>query len=613
MSVHRLQTFNATVTPSPVRGQQTPGLVTPAGVKPTEVAAATTVKTKVDTAVLDAFLKARAGEAPKQKGMIPSLMAMLGAQPQSGPPSKEATALHQTLSEAVNTLGAVYADGLVTEGEMHQLHRARQQLHSVLGLASPQVLMMLPKGVREKVQNNLIEPLQVMVAAADRRAGRMLSAVQARDEPALRERLTEQPSYRYVDLAGLDAVKLSPFALERYQPGDLIGVPRSNGGVDKGVVVGREGGELQVEIIDQRSNTLALKSLTADEVAKANPLKIGDYLEAPGIKLWVTGTGPGGVVGTVQDQRGQTRTVGPDVVAKLAIDATNAAKTAAAHAPRPKTSRQSLQQALDTVWSQRDDFKAGTKTVYSAVYNAVVDKNVLTRPPLEFLQTLGTIAAQRPKGANSNAQAFGGKGDAISDAVKSFADGELPAQGPFSADRFARTFFRFEREGWQPHAVAERVYLNTAADHAPDVMKFVVSQIIDNPAAFPGVEMAKVSGPGAVGDRSENIVLYTTGGDATQRVLDAVAKHRALHPERFMREVPAFTEAVGRGTAVGAEPPNSGGAVSFGELRSNVITHALGMAKDRVHFGALVDEGLRKAGVDPERPHANLKVSRGLS
>ncbi len=611
MSIHRLQNLPPAVR-TPVRGQEAQSVVTPAGVKPQEIAAADKVKGEVNVAVLDAFLKARAGETPKQKGLIPSLMSLLGSPPKTEPPSTQAKALHEKLAEAVNTLGAVYADGLVTEGEMHQLHRARGQLRAVLGLASPQVLMMLPKGVREKVENDLLGPMQVMLDAADRRAGRVFSAMQARDEGALRERLTEQPAYRHVDLAGLDSVGLKPFSLERYEPGDFVGVPRSNGGIDKGVVVGTEGGELQVEIIDARSNGLALKSLSADEVAKANPLKIGDYLEAPGIKLWVTGVGPGGVVGTVQDLRGQTRTVGPDVVAKLAVDATNAAKIDAAHAPKPKSSRQSLNDALDTVWRLRDEFKAGTKSVYSDVYNAVVDKNELTRAPIEYLQSISELAHGRPKGANSSAQGFGGSGDAISSAVEAFADGSLPAEGPFSAARFARTFFRFERENWQPQTIKERVYLNTAADHAPEVMKFVVRQIIDNPKAFPGVEMAKISGPGSVGNRSENIVLYTAGGDATKRVLEAVAKHRALHPERFMREVPAFTEAVGKGIAIGAEPAGTGGSVSFGELRSNIISNAFRKATNRAHFGALVDEGLKRAGVDPQRPHQNLVVSRGL-
>jgi hypothetical protein len=607
-SLHRLQ-MNV---PSPVRGQQAPAVVTPAGVKPAEVDAAKKVSSQVDVAVLDAFLKARAGETPKQKGLVPGLMGLLGVAPKEAP-SKEALALQQRLSGAVQSLGQIYADDLVTEGEMHELHRARGQLHAVLGLASPQVLMNLPKDVRERVQNQLLEPLQVLVDAADRRADRVYSQLQARDEPALRARLQEPPTFRHVDLAGLARAQLTPFALQRYQPGDFVAVPRSDGSVDKGVVVGHAGGELQVEVLDRRTNALGLKSLTAAEVAKANPLKVGDYLEAPGLKLWVTDVGPGGVVGTVQDARGQVRPVDSDVVARIAVEATAAAATKAVEAPAVRTSRQSLDAALDVVWQQKDAFLSGQKNVYSAVYNAVVDKNVLTVPKAAFLDGLAAIARGRPAGSVSNTQGFGGSGDAISSAVQAWKSGQLPAEGRFSASSFEKTFFRFERENWQPDQIRQRVYLNTAADHAPEVMRFVVQQIVDNPARFPGVEMAKLSGPGAVGDRSENIVLYTTGDDASRRVKDAIAQYQAMHPRHFMRETPAFTEAIAPGVATGDEPAVGGGRLSFGSLRADVIEAALPKARDRAHLGVLVDEGLRRMGVDPQQPHKNLQVSRGLS
>lgn len=609
MSVQRLQ--QRPVMPSPIRGQATTDIATPAGVKTTEVNAARSVSSGVDASVLDAFLQARAGQAPKQRGLIPSLMGLLGVQPKAAPASSQVQALQKKLGDAVQSLSTIYADGLVTEGELHHLHRARGQLKEVLGLASPQVLQMLPKDVRERVQNQLLDPLKVLVDAADRRATRVFVAVQARDESALRGRLQEAPSYRHVDLAGLADVKLKPFSIERYQPGDFVGVLRSDGHVDQGVVVSAHDGELQVEVLDRRTNAMALKSLTAADVAQANPLKIGDYLEAPGVKLWVSGTGPGGVTGTVQDARGQVRQVGADVVAKIAVEAMASAQRTAQVAPR--TSRQSLEQALDTVWQQRAAFSSGQKSVYSDVYNAVVDSNVLTRSKTAFLDAIGTIAKARPAGTTSNTQGFGGSGDAISSAVDFYKGGQMPAEGRFSASSFERTFFRFERQNWQPDLIKQRVYLNTAADHAPEVMAFVVGQMLDNPAKFPGVEMAKLSGPGSVSARCENIVIYTHGDDASRAVLDAVARYQAQHPRHFMRETPAFTEAVGPGVATGDEPAVGGGQLSFGSLRADVIEGALSKATDRAHFGALVDDGLKRMGVDPQRPHRNLQVSRGLS
>jgi len=611
MSVNRLQTHGSV--PSPVRGHKTPDVATPAGVKPAEIKAAQQVQAAVDPGLLDAFLQARAGQAPKQRGLVPSIMALLGAAPTTQP-SGEAKALQAKLGEAVQSLGAIYQDGLVTEGELHHLQRAKGQLQSVLSLASPQVLSMLPKDVREKVQNNLLEPLKVLVDAAERRAGRVFSLVQARDEGALRERLTEAPTYRHLDIGALKAVNLTPFSLQRYQPGDFVAVPRSDGSVDKGVVVGTKDGELQVEVLDRRSGGLGLKSLKAQEVARANPLKVGDYVEAPGMKLWVTDVGPQGVIGRVQDARGNVRDVGPDVIAKLAVEASVAAALAPVKASTVRTSRQSLEAALDVVWADKDAFKSGQKSVYSDVYNAVAEANPLTVPKAQVLTAIADIAKSRPAGTTSNTQGFGGGGDAISSAVEMYKNGQLPAgEGRFSAGSFERTFFRFERQNWHPDQIKQRVYLNCAADHAHDVMRHVVQQIIDNPAKFPGVEMAKLSGPGAVSGRSENIVIYTHGDDASARVLDAVAQYRAQHQNHFMSGTPAFTEQMAPGVAIGDEPAIGGGGVSFGSLRADVIESALSKATDRASFGKLVDEGLKRVQVNPQQPHRNLQVARGLS
>jgi hypothetical protein len=262
------------------------------------------------------------------------------------------------------------------------------------------------------------------------------------------------------------------------------------------------------------------------------------------------------------------------------------------------------------VWRDRAAFLGGGKKVYSDVYNAVGEANALTRPKAAYLDDLASLAASRPAGSVSNTQSFGGGGDAIGDIVGAWRDGSMPEHGPFGRDKLEGTFFRFERPQWQPDKITQRVYLNAAADHATDVMKFVVQQIVDNPARFPGVEMAKLSGPGAVGDRSENIVLYTHGDDASRRVLDAIATYRARHADHFRSGTPAFTETVAPGVALGDEPAVGNGRMSFGSLRASVIEDALAAAErqglDRAGFGRLVDEGLRRMQVDPARPHKNL-------
>jgi hypothetical protein len=659
MSIHRLATATFPERPAtPVLGQVVPQAATQAGVKPAEQQAAQKLRAAVSVHDLDAFLQARAGRAPADRGLVPGLMKLLGAKAPAAPPSEQAVELHRRLGEAVTTLGAIYADGLVTEGELTQLQQARGKLRAVLGLAEPAVLDLLPKDVRERVQNQLLEPLAVLDQAATRRADRVFAQVTERDEAALRERLTEAPVFRHVDTRALLQAGHTPFSLGRYQPGDFVGVPRSDGSVDKGVVVGRDDHPpgLRVEVLDRRSDSLGLKTLSPAEVAQANPLKIGDYLEAPGMKLWVTGVGPGGVTGTVQDARGQVRTVDAAFVARIAVDVARASSSSASSSAssssstsvssssssRPggpgratgpnagplgsvghvgnvgkgsnvggvRSSRQSLEQALDVVWRDKAAFLSGQKNVYSDVYNAVGAANPLTRSKGAFLDDIAGLAQGRPAGSVSNTQSFGGAGDSIGDVVTAWKDGSMPATGMFGRDKLESTFFRFERPQWQPDQIRQRVYLNAAADRATDVMAFVVRQIVDDPTRFPGVEMAKLSGPGAVGDRSENIVLYTRDDDATRRVLDAVARYRATHADHFRTDTPAFTETIAPGVATGDEPAVGGGRLSFGSLRAQVIGAALQKSEqqglDRAGFGRLVDEGLRAMQVDPARPHRNL-------
>lgn len=628
---------NAAIRPNGLSGQS--GLTgagsrevkTPVDVKPAEVRAAQQLKSQVGLQELDAFLKVRSQATNTQRSATPTIAAYLAAPVANTPPTPQAKALHEKLSAAIGTLGGLYADGLITEGETHQLNRVRGALQDIIALADPRILQMLPKDVRERVEVQLLEPLQTLEAGAARRFDRVFVAMQERDEGVLRGRLQQEPSYSVLDVAGLKAHGMEPSSTSRYQAGDFVCVPRSDGSHSKGVVVGHEGGDLQVQLIDGATNSFALKNLKAADVARANPLKIGDYAERQGHKVWVTGAGAQGLTAVVVDPAGRQRQLRGAEVATLAKTLSTPAPTtsapptatsstsssspvgAAFAASSSRTSRQSLEQALDAVWADRGSFSSGAKNVYSDIYNAVADTNQLTRPKGAYLTDLANLAASRPAGSTSNTQSFGGSGDSISSVVTSWQKGELPAEGMFSAKRFEGTFFRFERPDWQPNNIKQRVYLNTAADHATDVMRFVVQQILDNPAAFPGVEMTKLSGPSAVGARSENIVLYTSGDDASRRVLDAVGAYQANHPQHFMKETPAFTETVAPGIATGDEPAIGGGRLSFGSLRADVIEGALRSAKDRKHFGALVDAGLKQSQVDPQRPHKNLVVSRGLT
>jgi hypothetical protein len=596
MSIHRLQTQGFRP-PTPVKGEAAPVIATPAGVSAPEVVAQQAVKA-VAVDVLDAFLSGKVAR-PSDRGAFPSLARLTQAFGTQAAPSTStrAAALSQTLQGVVEGLERIYADGRVTEGELGQLHGLSGQMNAVLGLADPTVLNLLPKAVREKVQNQLLEPLTLLQQAASRRAGRVFDDIDVRDRGALVERLQEPVSYGAVDVAACQQAGVALSSSRRYRLGDFIAVPRSSGAHQQGVVVGRDDdGKLRVELFDARHASLGVKSLDDAEVARANPLKVGDYLAHNGAELWVTGVSDRGVVGVVKDRDGRTHNVDATTIEQWATAAT---------APKPRTSRQSLEAALDVIWNDRASFLRGDKSVYSSVYNAVSEVNTLTQPKAQFLGDLKALAAARPASSTSNTQCFGGNGDSMGSMVDAWQAGQLPENGPYSASRFEGTFFRFERAHWQPEKITQRVYLNAASDHATALMRFVVQQIVDNPAQFPGVEMAKLSGPTAVGSRSENIVIYTHGDDASRRVLSAIAQYKAQHPSHFMTGVPAFTACVSGGVAIGDEPRAQG--ESFGSVRSTAIEHALHQAQglDRADFGRLVDQALLQRSVDPQHPHRN--------
>lgn len=284
-----------------------------------------------------------------------------------------------------------------------------------------------------------------------------------------------------------------------------------------------------------------------------------------------------------------------------------------AQAPKPQvplqSSSASLTSMLQDVWQQRDQLAGkGSDPIYS-MYNAVVEPNALTTSPKAYLGALSDIASSRPEGATSNMQSFGGSGNAISTTLEMYDQGKLPEKGQFAGKKVLTTFYRFERQNMNPANVKERVYLNAKADHAPDLMRHVVKNIIDNPDAFPGVEMAKLSGPNSVGNRCENIVIYTSGDEATQRVLQEVERLQAENPTMFNTSVPKMTEQKAPGIAIGAEPTQYGGRRSFGSLRADVIAGALAQTLrgggNEQDFMSVVAQALRSEGIPPDAPHKN--------
>jgi hypothetical protein len=273
------------------------------------------------------------------------------------------------------------------------------------------------------------------------------------------------------------------------------------------------------------------------------------------------------------------------------IRALRAASYDQAGLPLPRSSSQSLDTFLDDIWSDQQTIlqqgqrraREPWRPVYRR-YSQAPQQNPLTISDQEYLSRVRRITTGRPPGAVSNTQ------------------GGDPAS----------TFHRFQRAGADLNRVRERIYLNVNADQAPEMMEFVVRNIIDD-ATVPGVQMAKLSGPRIVGGRAESIVIYLDDPAAVEGVLTRLRGYQQTTPGTFRPGGPALTEEVAEGISVGAEPTMHGPSASFGTVRSDAIYRALSetvaAGGSRDQFISRARDLLRAVGVNPEVPHLNLPTA----
>ncbi|HEY4223648.1 MAG TPA: hypothetical protein VGO62_19965, partial [Myxococcota bacterium] len=255
---------------------------------------------------VDAFLQARA--SVRSRGMLPSLSALLDTTPMHS--RAEGTKLGIEVHESIQALASIYADGRVTEGEMDLLQQSAGRLREVAALFQPQILNMLPRDTRERLQDHVMGPVQTLLDAADRRDHAITEQVTV--NLAWVQSNPEVHEYGFVNLATLAEHGGTVAGFDRYQPGDMIAVPRSDGSTTLGVV--RETGvvsdgapgsasvdsKLLVAEFLAPNGAIATKRLSSRDVVAANPLKIGDCIDTKDGRVWVTGVGDGGVRGTLE-------------------------------------------------------------------------------------------------------------------------------------------------------------------------------------------------------------------------------------------------------------------------------------------------------------------------
>jgi hypothetical protein len=244
-----------------------------------------------------------------------------------------------------------------------------------------------------------------------------------------------------------------------------------------------------------------------------------------------------------------------------------------------------------------------------------------------YLDQLRQLVGDRPDGSVEAVQTSAGIHESIADFL---------AENP----GFGGGYYHFmppEGVGPEYDDVQERVYINATPEHAPDVMRFLVKDIMDRPEDFPGVYSAKIAGPKSAPGRSENIVVYITDAHDRQPVVDALAAYQQAHPDHFRNDVPHMTEGALRGVSTAAEvsadmKTKAREAIasargvdvsevqddfSFGEQRAEAIWLALRDTRARqneagpnfdaaAYLRARTGQRLAQFGVDPSNPARNL-------
>lgn len=196
---------------------------------------------------------------------------------------------------------------------------------------------------------------------------------------------------------------------------------------------------------------------------------------------------------------------------------------------------------LHQVWKNKDEILSVKQPIYNMYNDVYTTKQLSTLSSDQYMEQVAKIIEGRAADAITQSQVKG-----------SVTAQDIRAQGGQAWDT---DFIHFRRKrSDQTGATAERVYLNVAADHVPTVMGHIVTTMVDDPKAFPGVTNAKLGGRKDVTSRTDTIVIYTTGGDGTKQVVDHMNDFILQNAGYFETEVPLMTEQVAKGMSTGAEP-----------------------------------------------------------
>lgn len=167
-----------------------------------------------------------------------------------------------------------------------------------------------------------------------------------------------------------------------------------------------------------------------------------------------------------------------------------------------------------------------------------------------------------------------------------------------------------ERERFAWWDLRERVFVNVLPHGTTALRRCLVDEVLDRPDDHPGVELLRLLGSRTIGTTGDGLTVLTRTPEASERVVRVLARYQQDHAADFGRRVPATSNPVLRGVAVGSEPAGRhAGVESFSSLRLRLIAEALREARSERAFQGRVDERFRANGIDPAAPHRNLAAS----
>lgn len=248
----------------------------------------------------------------KGKGLLPNLLARIrgfgrgrALSGEAGPPPD--------LRALAESMGRLYADGILSEPERRELARLSGHLGAVLDLQGLEETRALGGG-----RSQLFARLEALAWAAVQpprsRSGNLI----ATDAQVIARLDAPAPEVRALDAGLLRHRGWTLDAIDRYAPGDEVGVARSDGRVVRGVVLRSQRDGLQVAF-REHDQSIATATFDRRAIAEHNAVKLGDAFVVDGREVIVTGHGPDGrLMGREINGAGRVRVLGGGEVEALA-------------------------------------------------------------------------------------------------------------------------------------------------------------------------------------------------------------------------------------------------------------------------------------------------------